>query len=70
MARNLGGAKATEFGDAHERSERGQPQGERLMDLINNHVGRALATKPGLPPDIVAKALADGLLQTRPVDIK
>jgi hypothetical protein len=63
----VGVTPAKAAGDAHERSVP-NPQGERIMDLYNNHVGRQLATDPKnayLPPVmVVLQALRAGKLMT------
>ena len=68
MTRELGPEMAKRFGDAHEIS-RPNPDGERLMDLYNNHMGRVLALDPrnkGRPAeDVIMEAIRNGKLQTR-----
>ncbi|MBC7951185.1 MAG: hypothetical protein H7Z12_05090 [Rhodospirillaceae bacterium] len=44
MAKEIGDGPAKAFGDAHERDDR--PDGERLMDLYNNALGRQLGSRP------------------------
>ena len=68
MTRELGPEMAKRFGDAHEISKP-NPDGERLMDLYNNHMGRVLALDPknkGRPAeDVIMEAIRNRQLQTR-----
>ena len=89
MTREFGLRAAKGIGDAHERagkydapdvydlnrkarSIRNGPE-ERLMDLFNNHAGRALAMDPrnagrsGI--EVILEAARDGVLQTRPFNL-
>lgn len=71
MAKEIGDGPAKAFGDAHERDDR--PDGERLMDLYNNALGRQLAADPnnqGRPDeDVIREAIRAGKLQTRPFNV-
>ncbi len=72
MTKRLGAEAAKESGDAHEISQP-NPDGERLMDLYNNHVGRRLALDPKnkkrRAKDVIMEALRNGQLQTRPFNV-
>ncbi|OAI44670.1 hypothetical protein AYO42_04430 [Rhizomicrobium sp. SCGC AG-212-E05] len=65
MAKAIGPDRAQAFAHAVE-VQGDNPVGERQMDLYNNREGRALATKPGPLADTIKKAIADGVLRTRP----
>lgn len=69
VTRNIGLDAAKQIGDAHERYDEGQKQGEQLMDLFNNNVGRRLALDPGNKDrpaeEVVLEALRNGQLQTQ-----
>jgi hypothetical protein len=71
MAKDIGDDGARRFGDAHERD--GQPDGERLMDLYNNAVGRELAADPRnkdrSDEEVIREAIKAGRLQTKPFNI-
>jgi len=71
MAKEIGAGAARGFGDAHERD--GQPDGERLMDLYNNAIGRELASDPRnkdrSDEEVIREAIKAGKLQTRPFNI-
>ena len=73
MTRELGPEMAKRFGDAHEISKP-NPDGERLMDLYNNHMGRVLALDPknkGRPAeDVIKEAIHNRQLQTRTVRVQ
>lgn len=89
MAQKLGPSGAKRVGDGHERRPRRawlefspfnaiQPDGELVMDLFNNHMGRKLFAESGANRDmsleeageIVLKALGNGRLQSRPFTVK
>jgi hypothetical protein len=61
MTQSIGPDLAKQFSDAHEISAP-DPNGERLMDLYNNQVGRGLS--PGR--NQVEGALQRGILRTSP----
>ena len=67
MTEDVGPDAAKRFGDAHEITEPG-PDGDRLMDLYNNNLGRRLALDPanqGRPAeDVVLEAIKNGDAQT------
>jgi hypothetical protein len=67
MARILGYERAKQFGDSHEVSVPND-DGERMMDLYNNEVGRQLALDPAnrlrFPDTVIREAMAKGLLRT------
>jgi hypothetical protein len=66
MTEVFGAQLAQAFGDAYEISNP-NPEGERLMDLYNNSVGRALAEAGDGPADsTIGNALDQGCLQTEP----
>ncbi len=69
MTEDVGPDAAKRFGDAHEITVRG-PDGDRLMDLFNNNLGRRLALDPankGRPAeDVVLEAIKKGDAQTQP----
>ncbi len=69
MTEALGPDAAKRYGDAHEITVRG-PDGDRLMDLYNNNLGRRLALDPankGRPAeDVVLEAIKKGDAQTQP----
>lgn len=71
MAKDIGDGAARTFGDSHERND--QPDGERLMDLYNNAIGRQLATDPRnkdrSDEEVIREAIKAGRLQTRPFNI-
>ena len=62
LTRFAGPDAAKEFTDAYERTHP-NPDGERLMDLYNNQVGRST---PGFGSEPVEDALKKGRLRTRP----
>jgi hypothetical protein len=70
MARRLGPDRARRFHDAHEISAL-NPFDERLMDVFNSRIGIRLALDPAnavRPAEaVIAEALKNGILQTRPV---
>ncbi len=77
MAQKFGEDNAKVIGDGHEANPansyygtHNQTDGQTLMDLHNNRVGRELFKEYGnsglSPRDIIKKALKDGRLQTRP----
>ncbi|MCH7691933.1 MAG: hypothetical protein IID50_00670, partial [Proteobacteria bacterium] len=69
MTEDVGPDAAKRFGDAHEITEP-TPDGDRLMDLYNNNLGRRLALDPankGRPAeDVVLEAIKKGDAQTQP----
>lgn len=71
MAKDIGDDGARTFGDAHKRD--GQPDGERLMDLYNNAIGRELAADPRnkdrSDEEVIREAIKAGRLQTKPFNI-
>jgi len=71
MTKEIGDGAARAFGDAHERD--GQPDGERLMDLYNNAIGRELAADPRnkdrSDEEVIREAIRAGKLQTRPFNM-
>jgi peptidoglycan hydrolase-like protein with peptidoglycan-binding domain len=71
MTKELGEGAAKRVGDSHERNDR--PDGERLMDLLNNEVGRRLAADPnnkGRPDEeVIREAIRNGQLQLRPFNV-
>lgn len=71
LSRELGVNVAKQFTDAHER-EQDNPVGDMLMDLFNNHQGRALAGKfpDGEAAQVIEKAIKDGKLQLHPFKIE
>lgn len=73
MTQSIGGSEAKKFGDAHERDS-GNEQGETLMDLYNNDVGRTLAQDPeneGRPPEeVILEAIEAGTLRTTPFEVE
>ena len=72
MTQDKGPGIAKSFGDAHERDP--EPEGERLMDLYNNAVGRLLAIEPWNngrdPVEVVKQAIDSGIVMTQPVMIQ
>ena len=68
MTEELGPDAAKRFGDAREITAPG-PDGDRLMDLFNNNVGRRLALDPankGRPAeDVILDAMKKGQLQAQ-----
>jgi hypothetical protein len=72
MAQEIGQDAAKRFSDAYERSNPNDA-GERLMDLLNNHVGRNLARddkNAGRPAkEILLDAVRNGELQTKPMHV-
>jgi len=73
MEKYLSKGAAKAIGDAHER-DRGQPNGERLMDLHNNAVGRRLAADPANArmddDEVVLKALREKKLRITPFNVE
>ncbi len=71
MSKEIGDGAARAFGDGHERNDR--PDGERLMDLYNNAIGRELASDPRnkdrSDEEVIREAIKAGKLQTRPFNI-
>ena len=69
MTEDLGPDAAKRFADAHEITVP-TPDGDRLMDLFNNNLGRRLALDPankGRPAeDVVLEAIKKGQAQTQP----
>ena len=69
MTEKLGPDAAKKFGDGHEITDP-TPDGDRLMDLFNNNLGRRLALDPankGRPAeDVVLEAMKKGDAQTQP----
>jgi hypothetical protein len=69
MTEKLGPDAAKRFGDGHEITVP-TPDGDRLMDLFNNNLGRRLALDPankGRPAeDVVLEAIKKGHAQTQP----
>jgi hypothetical protein len=67
MTRILGYERAKQFGDGHEVSDPND-DGERMMDLYNNEVGRQLALDPAnrlrFPDTVIREAMSKGLLRT------
>ncbi len=83
MAQEAGVEVSKQFGDAHERTALGiyegkrnsNPDGEKLMDLYNNRVGRELFQEhPQATPDqiteIILDAMSSGRIQLRNFSIK
>ena len=72
MTRDFGAEIAKQVGDTHER-RRPNPDGDLLMDLYNNRVGRELALDPrnhGRPAEqVIGEALEAGLLRLFPFDV-
>jgi hypothetical protein len=72
MSQLMGAGEAKKFGDAHERDS-GNAQGETLMDLYNNDVGRSLAVDPAHddrdPAEVIQEAIASGQLRARPFEV-
>jgi uncharacterized protein DUF6973 len=77
MAQKFGADNAKVIGDGHEANPasryygtHNQTDGQTLMDLHNNQVGRDLFKEYGnsglSPKEIIKKALKEGRLQTRP----
>ena len=69
MTEDVGPDAAKRFADAHEITVP-TPDGDRLMDLFNNNLGRRLALDPankGRPAeDVVLEAIKRGDAQTQP----
>ncbi|NVK20145.1 MAG: hypothetical protein HWE30_15715 [Methylocystaceae bacterium] len=72
MTQNIGADKAKHAGNSHEITEE-NTEGERLMDLYNNRIGRQLALDPknkGRPAEeVIREAIKDGKLRTSPFKI-
>ncbi len=69
MTEKLGPDAAKKFADGHEITDP-TPDGDRLMDLFNNNLGRRLAVDPankGRPAgDVILEAIKKGDAQTQP----
>ena len=74
MTRELGAQQAKEVGDIYEVRYRNEDDGELLMDLYNNRVGRELALDPRndgrSAAEVVNEAFEKGLLRVTPFKVR
>ncbi len=74
MTREFGAQQAKEVGDIYEVRYRNEDDGELLMDLYNNRVGRELALDPRndgrSAAEVVNEAFEKGLLRVTPFKVR